>query len=102
MDLAVDVGDYDGDPISTSTITGAAFTKNLDGTFTLSGHSRVQRHPDTVCIGATDSGSHYHQGTTIFDYRQPHQGGGHRDPGHRRAVLSASKIVRCRGLSATR
>ncbi|MEN4476027.1 Ig-like domain-containing protein [Mycolicibacterium cosmeticum] len=71
VDLAVDVSDYDGDPISTSTITGAAFTKNLDGTFTYlatPGYSGT----DTVYIGATDSGNHYHQGTTIFDYTGNH------------------------------
>ncbi|GAS99110.1 outer membrane adhesin like protein [Mycolicibacterium canariasense] len=71
VDLAVDVSDYDGDPISTSTITGVAFTKNLDGTFTYlatPGYSGT----DTVYIGATDSGNHYHQGTTIFDYTGNH------------------------------
>lgn len=71
VDLAVDVSDYDGDPISTSTITGVAFTKNLDGTFTYlaaPGYSGT----DTVYIGATDSGNHYHQGTTIFDYTGKH------------------------------
>lgn len=60
VDLAVDVSDYDGDPISTSTITGVAFTKNLDGTFTYlatPGYSGT----DTVYIGATDSGNHFHQ-----------------------------------------
>ncbi len=60
VDLAVDVSDYDGDPVTTSTITGVAFTKNLDGTFTYlatPGYSGT----DTVYIGATDSGNHVHQ-----------------------------------------
>ncbi|MHA3023346.1 Ig-like domain-containing protein [Mycobacterium sp. BMJ-28] len=65
VDLRVDVSDYDGDPIVTSATTGVAFTKNADGTFTYlcaPGFSGT----DTVYIGATDTGNHYHQGTSVF------------------------------------
>lgn len=62
VDLRVDVSDYDGDPIVTSATTGVTFTKNADGTFTYLCAPDFTG-TDTVYIGATDTGNHYHQGT---------------------------------------